>query len=87
VDPSKYGLTFVPGGPYNLSSGPPQPITAYFDSDGFTATPQNGYYSVVLNFQQPSPVLSVVTATVSWPWKSASPNTTVFVTQIANYQQ
>lgn len=89
VDLSKYGFTFTPPGPYDLRSFN-APISAFFDSSGLTpATPQDNYYKVVLKFQpQGTLPLSLVTATVSWPAKSASPlNNITNFTQIANYQQ
>jgi uncharacterized protein (TIGR02598 family) len=89
VDLSTLGPTFPPG-PYNLQF-PPLSITAYFDGSGLTpATAQDNYYKVVLNIlPQGTLPLSLVTATVTWPDKSAAvhpPNTNVFVTQVANYQ-
>lgn len=46
------------------------------------------YFHVHLTSQSPSPALLTVTATVTWPAKSAAPqNTNVFFTQIANYQK
>jgi uncharacterized protein (TIGR02598 family) len=87
-------------GPYNLQNAypaTPNPVKAYFDLSGGpvpdpAATPQDCYYKVVVSFQPQNPpnpaVLSVVTATVSWPAKPGMTkflSTASFVTQVAWY--
>ena len=89
VNLSTFG--FAPAGPYALQN-PYVGLEAYFDSSGFTpVTAADRYYRVVLNFQPDVTLpLTLVTATVTWPAKSAPPptpiNSAVFFTQIANYQ-
>jgi Tfp pilus assembly protein PilV len=94
---------FAPGVPFDLGTyetSPPlsQPTpVAYFNQSGAgvdpTTAPQDCYFKVALVFKPQNPptpaVLSVVTATVSWPAKpnmSVFLNTTTFITQIAQYQ-
>lgn len=85
---NRFALGFVPL-TYDLTLPSSQSGTAYFDASGFstTATSADRYYVITLNFQSVNTGLSLITATVSWPAKSATPiNSSAFVTQIANYQ-
>ena len=90
VSLSTFGSAFA--GPYALQNS--YSFQIYFDSSGLTppATTADNYYRVTLNFvPQGSLQLSLVTATVQWPVKSATVpatplNTQVFFTQIDQYQ-
>lgn len=92
VNLSAFGVAFT--GPYNLQNSYNFPI--YFDSSGSSQpAAADNYYRVTLSFQ-PHPALplslSLVTAKVEWPVKSAAVpatplNTQVFFTEIADYQQ
>jgi prepilin-type N-terminal cleavage/methylation domain-containing protein len=91
-----------PFGSVNLGDGSgPHPLSTFtgplilnFDSSG-NPTPANAidYYKVTFTFKPLSGLpppnglpLSLVTAIVQWPGRSSSPNTSIFATQIANYQ-
>jgi uncharacterized protein (TIGR02598 family) len=99
VNLSSYG-TFPNqlGNAYNLqNSYLKYPLaTTYFDQSGLSpSTVQDSYFRVDLTFEAQAPpppavtpVLSLVTATVSWPAKPGMTtflNTNVFVTEVALY--
>ena len=99
VNLNAFGFVSTLPAPYDLRNpyvGPLQAPQAYFDSSGLAPAnpPADNYYRVVLTFR-PHPALplslSMVTATVTWPVKSAAVpaiplNTQVFFTEIANYR-
>jgi type II secretory pathway pseudopilin PulG len=71
-----------------LSSANSQFLT--FDQDGFitkAVSPYLAYYRVRLQWQQQNPGLLLVWATISWPalTSASPPNSSVYVTQIAWY--
>jgi type II secretory pathway pseudopilin PulG len=69
---------------------PPTTVHYYYDVAATNpVTAPNAYYDIQVTPQLSAsqPNLMVVTAAVRWPAKSASPNSLVFVTEIANYQQ
>ena len=79
-----------------LQSPWPPTLTAntWYDAaatNGTTASASaNTYFQVHLAASASTPNMLTVVATVTWPVKSASavpPNTNIFVTSIANYQQ
>jgi hypothetical protein len=72
---------------------PPSLPDVYYDAAGtnIPTQPQDRYFHIKVTSQPGSvPNLLVITATLTWPDKgtAVSPlNSSVFVTQIANYQQ
>jgi uncharacterized protein (TIGR02598 family) len=96
VDLSGFGTAPYQLGAANNLQNPIPAQTTYFDQAGLNpATPADSYFQVTLSFLPhtlPTPLaLSVITATVSWPAKpgigmAKFVNTTVFVTQVAQYQ-
>jgi len=87
---SELGLYLSSSGTINLSSIPAGGIMAsnFFNQSGFETNAPNAYYKLVLNFlPTPAPNLCSVQALVIWPALSAAPpNTNIFFTQFAAYQ-
>ncbi len=75
-------------GTYDTIANPAKRVFNYYDSDGFSTPQATAYYKVILDFQPQTPVLTRVTASVVWPAQAKNPvNNSIFVTQIARYDQ